>query len=80
MRATASYTIMRLLLFFVVLFLVYFTGIRGLALPGIALLISGILSFIVLSRQRDAMSGALTSRMRGFRERLDAGTSAEDDD
>jgi len=80
MRATASYTIMRLLLFFAVLILVYFTGIRGLALPGIALLISGIISFMLLSRQRDAMSGALSARMRGFRDRLDAGASAEDDD
>jgi hypothetical protein len=71
---------MRFLLFFAVLILLYFAGIRGLALPGIALLISGLVSFILLSRQRDAMSGAFTARMRGFRERLDAGTRAEDDD
>ena len=80
MRATLSYTIMRLLLFFAALFVLYFTGIHGLALPGLALLISGIISFIVLSRQRDAMSGALSRRVRGFRADLDAGTRAEDDD
>lgn len=80
MRATFSYTIMRLLLLFAALIVVYFTGARGLLLVALAFLISGIISFIVLSRQRDAMSGALTSRMRNFRERLDAGTRAEDDD
>ena len=46
----------------------------------VALVISGIISFVVLSRQRDAMSGAIASRIGGFRERLDQGTRAEDDD
>ena len=43
-------------------------------------MISGIISFVLLSRQRDAMSGAITSRIGSFRERLDEGTRAEDDD
>jgi Mn2+/Fe2+ NRAMP family transporter len=80
MRATLSYTMMRLLLFFASLILLYFAGARGLVLVGVALLISGLVSLIVLSRQRDAMSGALAARVRGFRERLDEGTRAEDDD
>jgi uncharacterized membrane protein HdeD (DUF308 family) len=80
MRATLAYTMMRLLLFFAALFLLYFAGARNFVLVGLALLISGIVSFIVLSRQRDAMSGALASRFRGFRERLDEGTRAEDTD
>jgi hypothetical protein len=33
----------------------------------------------VLSRQRDMMSGALMSRFRQARERIDAGARAEDD-
>jgi Mn2+/Fe2+ NRAMP family transporter len=80
MRATFSYTSMRLLLLVVSLILVYIAGARGLLLIGLALLISGIVSFVVLSRQRDAMSGALTARVRDFRQRLDEGTRAEDDD
>jgi hypothetical protein len=80
MRATLSYTMMRLLLFFASLILLYFAGARNFMLVGLALLISGIVSFIVLSRQRDAMSGALAARVRSFRERLDEGTRAEDDD
>jgi hypothetical protein len=36
-------------------------------------------SFIVLSRQRDQMSGALASRIRDWRTRLDEGARSEDD-
>jgi hypothetical protein len=43
-------------------------------------LISGLASFLVLSRQRDAMAGAISSRLSNFRQRLDEGTRAEDDD
>jgi|HubBroStandDraft_3_1064219.scaffolds.fasta_scaffold528674_2 hypothetical protein len=80
MRATLSYTLGRLLLFVAALGLMYVSGARGLLLVGLALLISGIISFVVLSRLRDAMSGSITSRITSFRERLDEGSRAEDDD
>jgi len=80
MHATFVYTTSRILLFAVVVGLLYLVGARGLLLIGLAVLVSGIVSFIVLSRQRDAMSGAITSRITNFRERLDEGTRAEDDD
>ena len=80
MRATLAYTAARILLFAAVLGLLYLVGARGLLLVGLALVISGIVSFIVLSRQRDAMSGAISSRIGHVRERLDEGAQAEDDD
>ena len=80
MRATFAYTLARILLFAVTLGLLYLVGARGLLLVALALVISGIISFVVLSRQRDAMSGAIASRIGGFRERLDQGTRVEDDD
>ena len=80
MRATLAYTAARILLFAVVLGLLYLVGARGLLLVGLALVISGIVSFIVLSRQRDAMSGAIASRIGNFRQRLDEGARAEDED
>jgi Protein of unknown function (DUF4229) len=49
-------------------------------LLGLAVLVSGLISFVLLSRQRDAMSGAITSRIGSFRRRLDEGTRAEDDE
>jgi CHASE1-domain containing sensor protein len=80
MNATFIYTTSRILLFAVVLGLLYVVGVRGVLLLGLAVLISGLVSFIVLSRQRDAMAGAITSRITNFRQRLDEGTRGEDDD
>jgi len=60
--------------------LLYLVGARGLLLVGLALAVSGIVSFVLLSPQRDAMSGAITSRIAQFRRRLDEGTRAEDED
>jgi hypothetical protein len=80
MRATFAYSAARILLFAASLGLLYLVGARGLLLVGLALVVSGIISFIVLSRQRDAMSGAITSRIGSFRSRLDEGSRAEDDD
>jgi Mn2+/Fe2+ NRAMP family transporter len=80
MRAMALYTSMRLLLFVVCFGLIYLAGARAFLLLALALVSSGIVSYVVLSRQRDAMSGALVSTLRGFRERLNAGTSSEDQD
>ena len=75
-----SYTLLRLVLFLAALILLYLVGARGLLLFGVALLASGLISFVALSRQRDAMAGALTGRVRGFRRRLDEGARAEDQD
>ena len=80
MRATLAYTAARILLFVVVLGLLYLVGARGLLLVGLGLVISGIISFIVLSRQRDAMSGAISSRISHVRGRHDEGSRSEDED
>ncbi len=80
MRATIAYTGMRLLLFIVALIVLYLLGARAFWLVGLALLISGVMSLLLLSRQRDAMSGALASSVRSFRTRLDEGSRSEDED
>ena len=80
MRATFTYSLARILLFVATLGILYLVGARGLLLIAAALVVSGIISFVVLSRQRDAMSGAISSRIGGFRRRLDEGTRAEDDE
>jgi hypothetical protein len=67
MRATLAYTSARILLFIAVLAVLYLIGARGLALLALALLISGIVSFVVLSRARDRMSASLTSRVSSAR-------------
>jgi Mn2+/Fe2+ NRAMP family transporter len=83
MRSAIAYTTARILLFVAATGLLYLAGARGLLLLGLALLISGIASYVLLSRQRDAMSGAIAARLQGLRglgRRLDAGNRAEDDD
>jgi hypothetical protein len=80
MRATMNYTILRLLLFFAVLSVLYFLGVGGIALVALAALISALISFVVLSRLRDSMSASLFVKVTRFRERLDEGTRSEDID
>jgi Protein of unknown function (DUF4229) len=87
MRATLAYTSARLVLLVVSAVLLYLAGARGLLLLALAFVVSGIASFVLLSRQRDVMSGALLARLRngrarapGFRARLDEGARAEDED
>ena len=87
MRATLAYTSARILLLVVAVALLYLAGARGLLLLGLAFVVSGIASFVLLSRQRDIMSGALRARIKngrdraaGIRTRLEEGASAEDED
>ena len=67
--------------------MLYLAGARGLLLLALAFVVSGIASFVLLSRQRDIMSGALMTRLMngrnraaGFRTRLEEGARAEDED
>ncbi|MHB1596692.1 MAG: DUF4229 domain-containing protein [Streptosporangiaceae bacterium] len=87
MRATLMYTMLRFLLFIVVFVLLYVAGARSFLLLGLAILVSGILSYFLLTGQRTAMSGAIGRRLGGMRgqistltRRLDAGASREDDE
>ena len=85
MRTTLAYSSARILLLVVSMILLYLVGARGLLLLALAFVVSGIASFVLLSKQRDIMSGALTGRLRnrrqrvsGFRSRLDEGARAEE--
>jgi hypothetical protein len=87
MRATLAYTSARILLLVGSIILLYLVGARGLLLLALACVVSGIASFVLLSRQRDVMSRALMARIRtgqrrvaGFRARIEEGAQAEDDD
>jgi Protein of unknown function (DUF4229) len=87
MRTTLAYTSARILLLVVSIILLYLIGARGLLLLALACVVSGIASFVLLSRQRDVMSGALAKRIRNgqgrvaaFRARIEEGARAEDDD
>jgi uncharacterized protein DUF4229 len=78
MRATLAYTAARILLFAAVAGLLYLAGARGLLLIALALVVSGVASYIVLSRMRDSMAGAISRRIESVRSRIDEGSRAED--
>jgi Protein of unknown function (DUF4229) len=87
MRASLAYASARILLLVVSVILLYLIGARGLLLLALACVVSGIASFVLLSRQRDVMSSALMTRIRngqrratGFRARIEEGARAEDED
>ena len=87
MRASLAYTSARILLLVVAVILLYLAGARGLLLLALACIVSGIASFVLLSRQRDMMSSALMKRMRNgqrraarFRARIEQGARSEDED
>ena len=87
MRITFAYTTARITLFFVAGGLAYLCGARSWLLLMLAVVISSIASYVLLSRQRDKMSAALVARRENratqrvsVGARLDAGASAEDSD
>ena len=69
MRTTLAYTSARILLLVVSIILLYLVGARGLLLLALACVVSGIASFVLLSRQRDVMSSALMNRIRNGQRR-----------
>ena len=80
MRATLSYTLLRLLLFFAAVLVLALFGVHGITLVVVALVVSSIISLPLLSRLRDRMSTSITGKIDGFHARLDEGSKAEDGD
>jgi uncharacterized protein (DUF58 family) len=81
-----AYTSARILIFGCAVILLYVAGARGLLLLFLGLLISALASYILLNRQRqliaDKLNGRLGkagSRFTELRERLEEGTTAEDE-
>lgn len=80
MRSVIVYTAARLALFGATVGVLYLAGARGFLLLALAVLISGVVSYVLLSRQRDAMSASVTERAAVLRQSLAEGTAREDDD
>lgn len=79
--AIVVYTAMRVGLFLAVwLLLQLLTPLRGLWAAVLAIVVSGLISLLVLNRQRSAMGGVVGGFFRGINERIDAASRAEDFD
>jgi len=73
-----TYNLCRLGLFLGCAVLGALAGLRGLVLIAAALLVSGVLSWFLLARQRAAMADVVGSAVTRGRGRLAARTEAED--
>ncbi len=80
MRATLSYTLLRLLMFFAAAIVLALFGVHGITLLVVALVVSSLVSLPLLSKLRDRMSTSLSGKVEGFHAKLDQGTKAEDSD
>ena len=80
MRATLSYSLLRVLIFFALVLVLALFGMRGFWLLVVAAAASALISFPLLSRLRDRMSSSITGRLDSVKSKLDAGASAEDAD
>jgi Protein of unknown function (DUF4229) len=78
MTPVLTYTLLRFALFAATLGLLYLAGARGLLLLALAVLVSGLISLVLLMRQRDAVSGVLVQRVERTRRRFRAAQARED--
>ncbi|QXJ23557.1 DUF4229 domain-containing protein [Actinomadura graeca] len=78
MNSVLFYTAARLGIFVATLGVLALFGARGFLLLLLALLISGIVSFVLLSGQRDRMSAAVVSGVRDRRRKFEKARAKED--
>jgi hypothetical protein len=85
MRTAFAYTCARIIMFGASVMVLYWAGARGVLLLGLALIISALLSYILLNKQRQIMAGKLNGRLSRvgakageLKQRLDEGARAED--
>ena len=86
MRTGLFYTSARILLLVISVVLLYLAGARGFLLLALAFVVSALASYVLLSRQREMMAGALnrrlskmTAKAAEFRGRVEDGAAAEDE-
>ena len=77
-RSALTYNLGRLGLFIVCVVLGWVAGLRSIWLLVAALLVSGVLSYFLLARQRIAMASAVTDVVTRSRERMARRTAEED--
>lgn len=74
------YTTLRLAMLIAVGGVCYLFGLRSIVLLIVAFLGSGILSFVVLNRQREAMGESIGGVLSRINARIDANSRSEDFD
>lgn len=78
MRNVLAYTAARVVIFAVTAGVLYLLGARKLLLFAVAVLVSGVVSYVLLSAQRDRMSSSFTALGDRIRRRYEAARTKED--
>jgi NADH:ubiquinone oxidoreductase subunit 2 (subunit N) len=78
MRPVLLYTLARFAIFLATAGVLALVGARGVLLLLLSLLISGVVSFVLLSRQRDRMSSIVETGVRRQRTRFRDARTKED--
>lgn len=79
MRQVLVYTAARIALFLATFGVLWLLGFKSWLGAMLALLISGVVSYVVLSRQRDAVSSSVNEKAKRISERMAEGAAREDD-
>lgn len=80
MRAFLGYTGARLLLFVACWGVLWFVGAKSWLGVFLALVISGLLSYVLLDKLRAHLASSMTGGWRDLKQRFAAGAAAEDDE
>ena len=80
MLAFIRYTTLRFAFLIAVGVVGYLLGLRSITLLFVAFLGSGVLSFVLLNRQRDALGESVGGLFSRINSRIEANTRAEDAD
>jgi hypothetical protein len=87
MRTAFAYTCARIIMFGASVMVLFWAGARGVLLLGLALIISALLSYILLNKQRQIIAAKLNGRLglvgakaSELSQRIDEGARAEDED
>jgi hypothetical protein len=85
MRTAFAYTSARIIMFGASVLVLFWAGARGLLLLGLALIISALLSYVLLNKQRTIIADKLNGRLSRvgkkageFTQRLNEGAALED--
>ena len=78
MRAFVQYTAARIAIFLACWGLLWLIGAKGVLGVLLALVVSGLISYVVLDRVRGRFAAAVSGSFKGFRARFAAGKAAED--
>lgn len=80
MLAFIRYSTLRLAMLLAVGVVTYLLGLRGLMLAVVAFIVSGVLSLVLLNRQRDQLGQSVGSLFTRINARIDADSRKEDED